>query len=264
MSTNAEALCLLRLGLARPCIMPMDFALTNAAGMLDQLAAMKQLAQLLTAEGQLREMDHRPADAARSYMDAIRFGNELSRGGLLITRLVGIAGENIGFHALVKVVPMLKGQEARFVVKGLEKIDAGRVTWTEIAKNEPYYAHHLPGNRFNPIGWGMSWWANREVMQRAEAKDRTAVAHVRLLAAELALRCYQSDQGHVPANLNDLVTNYLSTLPQDPFSAQRLVYRAQGTNWLLYSIGPDGMDDGGIPARKGWPVKGDLLYDSPW
>jgi len=63
------------------------------------------------------------------------------------------------------------------------------------------------------------------------------VAHERLLAVELALRCYQVEQGHPPARLDELATKYLSHVPEDPFSGQPLVYRAQGTNWLLHSVG---------------------------
>jgi len=95
-STIAEPLRLLRLGLARQCIMPMDSALTNAAGMMNQLARMLPLVQLLAAEGRLRQRDHQPAYAARSYVDAIRYGNEMSRGGFIIIRLVGAACEAIG------------------------------------------------------------------------------------------------------------------------------------------------------------------------
>ena len=76
-------------------------------------------------------------------------------------------------------------------------------------------------------------------MQKAETKHKTVVARERLLAVELALRCYQSEQGHPPARLGELATNYLSHVPEDPFSGQPLVYRAQGTNWLLYSVGPE-------------------------
>jgi hypothetical protein len=80
----------------------------------------------------------------------------------------------------------------------------------------------------------------------------------------LALRCYQSEQGHPPARLADLVTNYLSAVPQDPFSGKPMIYRPQGTNWLLYSAGPDGVDDGGRPAARAWPLRGDILFDSSW
>ena len=60
-------------------------------------------------------------------------------------------------------------------------------------------------------------------MQKAETKHKTVVARERLLAVELALRCYQSEQGHLPARLGELATNYLSHVPEDPFSGQPLV-----------------------------------------
>ena len=82
--------------------------------------------------------------------------------------------------------------------------------------------------------------------------------------AQLALRCYQSDKGHPPARLDDVVTNYLSSAPRDPFSGKQMIYRPRGTNWLLYSVGPDGVDDGGRPAGRGSQAKGDILFDSSW
>lgn len=39
---------------------------------------------------------------------------------------------------------------------------------------------------------------------------------------------------------------YLSAIPQDPFAEDApLRYRIEGDRYVLYSIGPDGMDDGG-------------------
>jgi len=73
---------------------------------------------------------------------------------------------------------------------------------------------------------------------------------------------------------------YLQRVPLDPCSNRALVYRPNGTNWVLYSLGPDKVDDGGKPidriisrqpfslpgvteSHKG-PDKGDVFYDSPW
>jgi hypothetical protein len=260
-STNAEALRLLRLGLTRQCMMPMDSALTNAR--IDHLGGMKRLAQLLAAEGRLRQVENQPAEAARSYVDAIHFGNEMSRGGPLITRLVGVACEAIGYAPLAKVVPKLNPDEARAVSKDLDKLDTVRVTWAEVQRGERQFMRYQLRNRFNPIMLVMGWWQIRQAMQKAELKHKTVVAHERLLVAELALRCYQFEQGHPPARLDDLATNYLSHVPVDPFSEQPLVYRAQGTNWLLYSVGPDGVDDGGKPVGRRLGSKGDLFFDSP-
>ena len=63
--------------------------------------------------------------------------------------------------------------------------------------------------------------------------------------------------------MDELATKYLSHVPQDPFSGQPLIYHAQGTNRLLYSVGPDGVDDGGKPLGRGLARKGDLFFDSP-
>ena len=46
--------------------------------------------------------------------------------------------------------------------------------------------------------------------------------------------------------------------------AHPIVYHNQGTNWLLYSVGTDGVDDGGRPAGRGVNSKGDLFFDSLW
>ena len=263
-STNAESLRLLRLGLTRQCVMPMNPALTNFAGWMTQQSGLKRLFQLLAAEGRLRESDNRAVDAARSYTDAIRFGNEMSRGGLLTTRLVGITIEAMGCGHLVDVMPRLGREDARIVLAGLERLEAGRVTWAEVRQNERYFCSHGNGGHFNPLMGAIAWWQTRQTMEEVEAKHKAAIAHERLLAAELALRCYQSDKGHPPARLDDLVTNYLSRAPQDPFSGKQMSYRPQGTNWLLYSVGPDGVDDGGRPAGWGSQAKGDILFDSSW
>jgi hypothetical protein len=238
-STNSEALRLLRLGLTRQCMMPMDSALTNAG--IDHLGGMKRLVQLLAAEGRLREMEDRPAEAARSYVDAIRFGNELSRGGFLVTRLVGVACEAIGCAPLAKVVPKLSREDARIVLTELERVDAGRVTWTAVLPSEAYYVRHQLGGRVNPIMRVWGWWQSRGIKEKAEVKHKMVIAR-----------------------LVDLVPNCLSTMPADPFNGQPLIYRPEGTNWLLYSVGPDGVDDGGRAAGRGWPVKGDILLDSSW
>jgi len=262
--TNAEALRLLRLGLTRQCAIPMDSVMTNAGRRLNDLTSFKRLAQLLAAEGRLREMDNDPAGAALIYAEIIHFGNETSRGGFVINRLVGIACEAIACSPLAKLVPKLKSDEARSVIKELEKVDSARVTWDEVRRNESRFSWHQPGKAFDPIIWATTRWQRWRPMQRAAARHKRVVVHERLLMTELALRCYQSEKSRLPAALGELVPSYLSKVPEDPFSGRPLIYRLQGQNWLLYSVGLDGSDDGGKPAGPGLSAKGDLFYDSPW
>ena len=259
-STNAEALRLLRLGLTRQCSVPTDDAMTNV---MSGLAGMKRLVQLLAAEGRLREIDNQPAEAARSYLDAIRFGNEISRGAI-IHRLVGVACEAMGRSPLAKLAPRLKPEESRQVIADLEKIEKTRVTWDEVQRNESgFVRYHLRKNPHLLFVWAISWWQNRTALQRAQTKHNRIVAYERLLAAELSLRCCQSETAHPPARLAELVPNYLSHVPLDPFSGQPLIYRPHGTNWLLYSVGPDGVDNSGKRIASATATHGDLFFDSP-
>jgi hypothetical protein len=266
-SSNAESLRLLRLGLTRQCALATDAAMTNVSATTSELASLKRLAQLLASEGRLREMDNHLADAAQSYIDAIHLGDEMSRGGFVINRLVGIACEAIGEARLRKLVSSLPPAEARRIVAELEKIDHAGVTWAEVWENEQRFIRYQNRKRFNPITWAVARWKNWRANQQAQMRHKRIAAHLRLLAGELALRACRSEQGRVPARLDDLLTNYLSTVPQDPFAGKPLIYRPQGTNWLLYSVGPDGVDDGGRPVGRsvsGTVQKGDLFYDSPY
>ncbi len=266
-STNSESLRLLRLGLTRSCSVPMDAAMTNIGGLLTDMASLKSLARLLEEEGRLAGMENRYGDAAHSYVDGIRFGNEISRGAFIINRLVGIACEAVGCGPLAKLVSKLKSDEARSIITELENIDATRVSWAEVRRNEDAFAWYQLRKGFNPITWVMTRWQGRRSIQKAEMRHKRVIAHERLLAAELALRCYQSKEGRAPIRLDELVPNYLSKVPQDPFTGRPLIYRPQGTDWLVYSVGEDGLDDGGKRVSRslsGSVTRGDLFYDSPY
>ena len=52
------------------------------------------------------------------------------------------------------------------------------------------------------------------------------------------------------ADLQRLLPKYLHRMPTDPFTGRQLVYKQTGTNWLLYSLGPDRVDNGGKPLDK--------------
>jgi hypothetical protein len=71
----------------------------------------------------------------------------------------------------------------------------------------------------------------------------------RLLMVTFALRAYRLERGAYPALLQNLITSgYLKAVPVDPFASSRsLSYRKRGSSFLLYSVGPDGVDNGGTP-----------------
>lgn len=63
-----------------------------------------------------------------------------------------------------------------------------------------------------------------------------------------ALRAYKMNNGHYPKNLQELMPKYLQKIPIDPWDGiAPLHYQLQGNKYLLWSIGPDGIDNHGTP-----------------
>jgi hypothetical protein len=95
---------------------------------------------------------------------------------------------------------------------------------------------------------------------------RGKVTHESTVAI-LALKRWQLENKEYPENLNELVTaGLLKELPIDPFSDRPVVYKKMNNDFILYSIGPNFIDDGGEPGmdRNGraakWRDNGDMVF----
>ena len=90
---------------------------------------------------------------------------------------------------------------------------------------------------------------------------------VHATVAVLALLRYHKDKGSFPEDLQRLISaGYLKQQPDDVFSDRPLVYRKTEDDLILYSVGPDFIDDGGVSSkdRKGkdapWRENGDTIF----
>ena len=75
------------------------------------------------------------------------------------------------------------------------------------------------------------------------------VAKADVLRVAAALRAYKAGTGGFPAGLANLAPKYLKALPKDRFSDKALVYRRQGDECVVYSVGENRKDDGGVDNR---------------
>ena len=66
-----------------------------------------------------------------------------------------------------------------------------------------------------------------------------------------ALTCYHAEHGRWPAELKELCPSLLKTIPTDRFSVKPLVYRPSKDGYLLYSVGKNMRDDGGLCNTPG-------------
>jgi hypothetical protein len=78
----------------------------------------------------------------------------------------------------------------------------------------------------------------RSATERSEQEETN-------LRLAFALAAYQRDQGHYPAKLDELAPKYLTEIPADLFSGKPLIYHREDKGYLLYSVGVNGLDEGG-------------------
>jgi len=83
-----------------------------------------------------------------------------------------------------------------------------------------------------------------------DASDRCADG---LLRKTLAVRAYRLEKGRLPRGLQEVVqAGYIEAVPRDPFLGDGSVlrYRIAPKGPVIYSVGPDGVDNGGVPAGR--------------
>jgi len=198
---------------------------------------------LFEAEGMLAEREGRLPAAVNSYLDWLRAGVKGLRGGLLAHRFTGQVCQSEALRRLQRLESWLGAAECRQAIRGLEQAAADEEPIEAVVERDK--------------AWWRTWssWSERAFVRvwygdvysaYYEPPRRHVVARHRLLVADLAVLAYQLEKGTQPLALADLVPEYLSSIPEDPFSGKPLLYRAAGRGYRLYSVGPDGRDDGGL------------------
>jgi hypothetical protein len=77
------------------------------------------------------------------------------------------------------------------------------------------------------------------------ATARASLLRVAVALVEYRVRGVGGDGHPYPVTLDELVPDLLAAVPIDPFSKKPFVYERRGDGYLLYSIGENGIDEGG-------------------
>lgn len=196
-------------------------------------------------------------EAADRYLSIMKLGQMLSRGGGYYDVLVGNAVEGAGSFDLIKIRHRLSlemrskllragmaFEEAREPVPAAMQRDAAYLSRTmrwrwALERQLPF---QLFGLQFN--GDEVQEFQLEDYCDRLQSRGR-------LLYTDLAVRSFHHDHGRLPGKLEDLVPKYLPAVSIDLYTDRQLVYRPSGNSFILYSVGPDRIDNGGTPKSKG-------------
>jgi hypothetical protein len=89
-------------------------------------------------------------------------------------------------------------------------------------------------------------------------------ALLRCTLAALAVESYRLAHGKWPESLASMGPELLRETPIDPFDGRPLRFRRLENGLVIYSVGPDGQDDGGILNRLNFMAKGTDLGFQLW
>jgi hypothetical protein len=101
-------------------------------------------------------------------------------------------------------------------------------------------------NALTGIVWG-EWptrWFVPAGMVAPTSREFQGRMDMRLTRVALELAAYKADHGSYPQTLAELSPGYLPAVPVDLFSEKPPIYSRQGDGYLLYSVGPNMVDDG--------------------
>ena len=92
--------------------------------------------------------------------------------------------------------------------------------------------------------------------------DLRVAAGVDCARVALGIERYRLAKGSLPKVLDDLVPQYIDKVPIDPFDGKPLRYKLTEPGYIVYSIGADGTDEGGL--EKGKRKDSSAPYDWPF
>jgi hypothetical protein len=218
---------------------------------------LSRLACLFDFEGIVAEKEGRLHDAIASYLDLFRLSVAACRGGLAYHVNAAQCMEIVAQGGLGKIRGKLSPEDRKFAISVLAASQAQEEPFEKVlARTEAYL--WATCNIFQRARWMMErFTGGLTVLDLIKESHDFEEASSRLLLVELAARAYRNDKGKWPQDLGDLSPRYLDEVPVDPFTGSSFIYRIEGGKLLLYSVGPNRIDDGGV--SKPMAAEGDLL-----
>lgn len=206
------------------------------------------LAHALEFEGHLFKAEQKHERAVRTFLDIMWLAQIALRRGDL-SHCIGSTGiEENGRNLLLAMRTDWAPDECRAVIRQLNELDQGRAATNGILACTRLHWEH-GGNwkwRLHSIFVSLPFYNFYEDEGTWPYLHLMASAKTRLLMADLAIQAYEDEHHALPERLEDLVPEYLPAVPLDPFAPRQLTYFRDGAEYMLYSVGYDKFDNGGV------------------
>ncbi|MEL6105180.1 MAG: hypothetical protein AAFU85_04055 [Planctomycetota bacterium] len=251
-------------GLRAGTWIPLDYEVKEFDGEL--FTGQRRFTRFLLSRGRLAKERREFAAAAEDYAKAIEYGFAVRRGGLMVHSLVGTACSGMAISCLCDCRGKLSPAVCLELIPALDKIETSAETESAIILRDRAWEQRA-------YGWHghlkqlLEQWTVPESERGNHSMFidicRRERAEIRLLRVEFALEARRFEEGTLPATLSELVPQYLPEIPLDPFTMDKseLQYKRVDAGFVVYSVGLNGVDDGGSKPTSSFALDGDLCLD---
>ncbi|MGD1083770.1 MAG: hypothetical protein ABSA47_03355 [Verrucomicrobiota bacterium] len=158
-------------------------------------------------------------------------------------------------------------------MKGVMDVAAKVISPSICESNASNMSPQLPELFEKPAGSGLGYFLHHRLiaselephLERLYVKAAIAQITADQAALACALERYRLASGQFPETLEALTPRFISRLPNDVIGGQPYKYRrTEDGQFVLYSVGWNEKDDGGVPGKKLFDeTEGDWVWDYP-
>jgi hypothetical protein len=167
---------------------------------------------------------------------------------------------------------LFRGALRDSTVRGAEYMTAG-IGCTELPPYEGWkQARELTmalRKELNPRGGAVQRMKSLLPTLLLHSVEATYESHLRTYArvaaarVALAVEAYRREYGRLPETLDDLTPRFLDAVPDDPFAKAKLRYRKAEKGYVVYGVGADETDQGGLSPTQSeglWYSRPDIAF----
>jgi hypothetical protein len=227
---------------------------------LERIENLKNLARAFAAEGVRANKQGDSRQAINSGLENLHLAKAIANGGLGTDWLDGIATYTLGLMTLRDSCAIATADDCKFMLRNLPDVREQLEPPPAITEREWHFWRRINGVWTTFLS-ELTFDNNREDFEkRLEQSLLMAQAKANLLRLHYAIRAFQIQENRLPKTLDELVGHELAAIPSDPYNGRDFIYQPGKDRYILYSVGPNGIDDGGFVNDKD-PQLGDLALE---
>lgn len=181
----------------------------------EDLKSLKKLSVVLAIQSRAAELEKNTNVALGYFLDVVRLGHAMARGGLLTDAVSGLTAETIGVASVRSLIPALGADAAAEAARELEHLDTSRELPEQILARERQWAR---------ASFGLYGWVGDTLLQKSGGKrgieffsrHQDIVHRTRRVMLSLAARSIEARTGKRVTDPAQLVPSVLKAVPLEP------------------------------------------------